>query len=62
MSSSADRYPVILLSRSEADPVDPSVIQADVSEITIAQYFQVAITTILVYDIRESCTSCIQLY
>ena len=44
----------ILSSRSEDQPVDPSLVPFFIREITVSQYFQVAIVAVLVYDACES--------
>ena len=48
--------------RSEIEPIDPSLVPFLVREITVAQHFQVAIITVLVYDAGEFLVLCLQSY
>ena len=48
--------------RSEVEPIDSDAVPFWVSELTTVQYFQVVITTVLIFDAREFRTSCILTY
>lgn len=60
MFSSADPSIVNISGRSEVVSVDPSVVPDALRDVTIEQYFQVAIATVLIYDASEFCASCIE--